>query len=43
MWNNGRNPKTEEEPKLAMAKGCLWSVLLSIPLWALLIYVIWKQ
>lgn len=41
MWNNGRFQRTEEEPKLAMAKGCFWSVLISIPFWALLIYFVW--
>ncbi|MEW9698476.1 hypothetical protein [Paenibacillus sp. SI8] len=30
--------KTEQEPKLGFAKGCLWSMLISTPFWALLIW-----
>ncbi|MFD0698624.1 hypothetical protein ACFQZT_31605 [Paenibacillus sp. GCM10027628] len=33
-----RNLKTEQEPKLGFAKGCLWSILISVPFWALLIW-----
>ncbi|WP_261301923.1 hypothetical protein [Paenibacillus andongensis] len=35
---NDRQERTEQEPKLRFAKGCLWSILVSIPLWALLIW-----
>ncbi|WP_261807540.1 hypothetical protein [Paenibacillus sp. N3.4] len=30
--------RTEREPKLRFAKGCLWSVVISIPVWVLLIW-----
>ncbi|WP_277600936.1 hypothetical protein [Paenibacillus whitsoniae] len=37
-----RNERTEDEPKLAFAKGCLWSLLISLPLWVLIAYWIWR-
>ncbi|MGG1518407.1 hypothetical protein ABE504_23515 [Paenibacillus oryzisoli] len=37
-----RYERAENEPKQAFAKGCLWSVLISLPLWALIGYWIWK-
>jgi hypothetical protein len=34
----------EEENKLAFPKGCLWSLALSLPVWAALIYFLfWRR
>ncbi|WP_268240110.1 hypothetical protein [Paenibacillus marchantiophytorum] len=29
---------TEQEPKLSFAKGCLWSLVVMIPVWAIFIW-----
>ncbi|MFC5451760.1 hypothetical protein [Paenibacillus aestuarii] len=31
--------RTDQQPKLAVVKGCLWGVVCSLLLWALLIWL----